>query len=242
MKPERSFQSPALRWGIFIFALALAVRIANLIFLSGNDPNFLLPQVDCLWHHRWAVEIATGNFWGDEVFFRAPLYPYLVGVIYKLLGVHITLIKAIQVAVSSASCVLLYLLARVTFSERVARLASLFIVFYGTLIYYETELLIPVLIIPLDLLFLLLVYKFRDSARFGHWLVVGVVGGLSAIARPNILILFPIYFFWLLLQKYGTARIRSSLPALALTVGVLICVLPVTVRNYLVAEDLVLIS
>lgn len=237
------FRSDAGKWGVGVFSVAFAVRLTNLIFLSYNDPSFYFPQVDSLWHHNWAIEIATKNFWGTEAFFRAPLYPYFLALVYNLFGIHIFVAKLIQAVVSSASCVLLYLLARQLFAERTARLASLFIAFYGTLIFYESELLIEWMTIFLDLLMLILIVRKADSTSVRDWLLIGVVGGLSAIARPNVLAVFPIYFVWLLVRKYHFKGLRQRLVApTAMAVGVFLCILPVTLRNYLVADDPVLIS
>lgn len=228
---------------MFVFAIAFLIRFVNLLFLSHNDPAFYFPQVDSLWHHNWAIDIATRNFWGTEVFFRAPLYPYFLASVYKVFGIHIFIAKSIQMIASSVSCVLLYFLARQLFSERTARMASMLIAFYGTLIYYDSELLIEWTTIILDLLMLILILRKKDSIFFKDWLLIGAVGGLSAIARPNILVVFPVYFIWLLVRKFNFSNLwqRFSAPT-GLVVGVLLCVLPVTLRNYLVTGDPALIS
>src|SRR5690606_19776446 len=102
------------------------------------DPAFYVPQIDSLWHHRWAIEIISGKFWGDEVFFRAPLYPYLLALIYWIFGIKIFVAKFIQAIGGALTCVLIYQLGRTAFTERVGRLASLLAVFYGTMILYES--------------------------------------------------------------------------------------------------------
>ncbi len=231
------------RWSLFVFFSALLLRVVNLIFLSRNDPAFYVPQVDSLWHHRWAIEILTKNFWGDEIFFRAPLYPYFLALIYWIFGIKIFVAKFVQAIGGALTCVLIYQLGNAAFSERVGRLASLFATFYGTLILYESELLIEWLPIIFNLWMLLEIVRQRENHSHSRWAVIGILGGLSAIARPNVLLVFPLLFVWL---WWDTRRelgwLRSLKRPAALLFGVVLCLLPVTVRNYFVGHDLILVS
>lgn len=238
-------RSHALLWGGLVFILAVVLRLVNLHYLSLNDPAFFSPQIDSLWHHRWAIEIIRDSFWGEEVYFRAPLYPYLLAAIYWIFGLSVTVAKIIQALGGGAICVLVYLLGRWTFGEREGRIASLFAVFYGTMILYESELLIVWLAVLLDLWMIYLAVKWRERWDWRAWLAVGIIGGLSSIARPNVLLVFPLLFFWLYFRKdeqRPKGFFRRIVPSLALTVGVVICVLPVTVRNYIVGDEVVLIA
>ena len=40
-------------------------------------------------YDEWARRIAGGDWLGHEVFYQAPLYPYLLGVIYAIAGRHL---------------------------------------------------------------------------------------------------------------------------------------------------------
>jgi len=72
-----------------IFAVALAIRLIFFFVNKQTNPLFNDPILDSLFHHQWAKEINDGNFWGDEVYFRAPLYPYFLAFLYKISGTSI---------------------------------------------------------------------------------------------------------------------------------------------------------
>ncbi len=241
---KASSRNRTLLWVGLVFILAIIVRLVNLAYLAHNDPAFFSPEIDSLWHHRWALEIIRNSFWGHEVYFRAPLYPYLLAAIYWISGVSITAAKVIQALGGGVICVLVYLLGRLSFGEREGRIASVFAIFYGTMMLYESELLIVWLAVLLYLWMIYLAVKWRDRWDWKAWFLIGIVGGLAAITRPNVLLVFPLWFFWLILRREETAMtfLKRIVPALALTAGVLLCVLPVTIRNYVVGHEFVLIS
>jgi hypothetical protein len=54
-----------------LFLLAFAIRLIYLNQIKSN-PYFDTPQMDELWHHNWAKEIAGGDWIGKEVFPKLP--------------------------------------------------------------------------------------------------------------------------------------------------------------------------
>ena len=101
-----------LTWFLIISAVAFVLRLVHLLQLRHNDPLFLSPQMDSLYHHEWALAIAAGREFIADAFFRAPLYPYFLGLLYKLFGANLMVVRIIQSLIGSASCGLVYLLAR----------------------------------------------------------------------------------------------------------------------------------
>ena len=231
------------KWSLIIFAVALFVRVVNLIFLSQNDPAFYFPQVDSLWHHLWALDILNKSFWGTEVFLLGPLYHYFLALLYVISGASIFFAKVIQAVGGAVICVLIYQIGKSVFSENTARISSVLAVFYGPLIYYESELLLEWLAILLALAMLLVLVRSDGVVSPRTAAIAGILGGLSTVTRPNILVVFPLIALWLLLSYRSTSTIRHRITnAIAFTLGVVICILPVTLRNYIVADDFVLIS
>ncbi|MGB5139223.1 MAG: glycosyltransferase family 39 protein, partial [Candidatus Zixiibacteriota bacterium] len=242
LKPS-TLRSENGKWLLIIFGVALFIRVANLIFLSQNDPAFYFPQVDSLWHHLWAIDILKNNFWGAEVYFRGPLYPYFLALIYAIFGVSTFAAKIVQAIGGAFICVLIYQLGRIAFTEQTGRIAAVIAAFYGPIVFYESELLIEWLAILLALAMLLVLLKHQSRLTIRAVFFAGILGGLSAIARPNILVVYPLIALWLLLQNRSSLRSRTRIfAALAFTLGVILCILPVTVRNYVVGDDFVLIS
>ncbi|MCK5125455.1 MAG: tetratricopeptide repeat protein [candidate division Zixibacteria bacterium] len=229
-------------WAILIFGVAFAIRLVYLLQIKSN-PFFYTPMVDELWNILWAKEIIETSFWGKEVFFRGPLYPYFLAFILKITGSDYFWARLFQALIASGSVVLTYLLAKEFFKEKVARLASVFHAIYGTLIFYESMFLIPVIFIFLNLLGFLLFIRNKDNPRKWVFFNIGIVFGMAAIARPNVLVVIPLLVLWLFFNLKCKIELRSILVViLLLFVGIGTIVLPVTMRNYIVADDAVLIS
>jgi len=66
--------------------LALALRIIFLIVMKSGWPGWGSPTIDALYHHLWALQIAQGDILGGGPYFRAPLYPLFLGLLYAILG------------------------------------------------------------------------------------------------------------------------------------------------------------
>lgn len=230
------------RWPLVIFLAAFFLRLVYLIQIKSN-PAFSYPMVDELWHLTWAREIIGGNFWGDEAYFRGPLYPYLLAAFVGITGDSIFWTRFIQIIIGSFSAVLVYLLGRQFFSKTVGIIAGFACAAYGTLIFYESMFLIPVIYIPLILTAVYLLKKIEKSNRAISWLTAGFVLGLAATARPNILLLVPLIMIW---AYFGIRAVRNDkrkfiIPVIYL-LGVLIPVLAVTARNLAVTGEFILIS
>ena len=230
------------KWALLIFGLAFVIRLLYLMQIKSN-PFFASPIVDELWNLEWAKSIIESSFWGTDVYFRGPLYPYFLALLLKLTGSDYFWTRFLQIIISSGSVVLTYLLAKECFSEKVARLASVFHALYGMLIFYESMFLIPVLFVFLNLLGLLAFVRNKDNPRKSTFYLIGLIFGLSAIARPNVLIVVPLLGIWLYYNLRGKIELKTIITVVVLFfVGTASAVLPVTVRNYIVADDVVLIS
>ncbi len=231
---------------VIVFALALILRLIFFFLYEHNNPLFYYPIMDAKYHHEWALEILSGNFWGNEVFFRAPLYPYLLALLYKISGTSIAFAILFQQIIGTGTAVLVYLLARQFFVPRVSLLAGVLAALYWPLVYFAGDLLIVTLIVFLDVLALILLVKWMRTGRTGLALAAGLVLGLSAIARPNILILLPVLplAFYLFERGGASAGVsRRWLRGTLLVYAAAVCiVLPVVVRNYIVGQDIVPIA
>jgi tetratricopeptide (TPR) repeat protein len=230
------------QWAILIFGMAFLIRLIYLLQIRSN-PYFYSPMVDELWHLNWANDILTKSFWGTEIYFRAPLYPYLLALMLKITGSEYFWTRLVQMLFAAGSVSLLYLIAREYFSEPVARLASVFYAFYGTLMLYESMFLIEILFIFFNLLGLLILVRNRDNPSPKNYFWAGLIFGLSAITRPNILLVVPFWGLWILFHFRKKIATKALIVLLALFgAGVVLPIVPVTVRNYIVADDFVLIS
>jgi hypothetical protein len=87
-KPGVPARRSTLLWFFVIAGVAFVLRLIHLIQLRRNDPLFFSPQMDALYHHEWALAIAAGKQFINDAFFRAPLYPYFLGLVYKLFAAN----------------------------------------------------------------------------------------------------------------------------------------------------------
>jgi tetratricopeptide (TPR) repeat protein len=233
--------------GIFVFAFAI-----RFIYLQEmkSSPLFDTPTMDAEYHDQWAQSILKGEDFTGGVFFRAPLYPYFLAAVYKLFGHNYFAARLIQFIIGSLSCVLVYLLGRKVFNRRVAIIAGVMASLYGVLIYYEGELLLPVLEVFLNLLFIFTCIKARERASYKLWFLSGLLLGLSALVRPNILLVGAAIFIWIILEPASQCKIqfprslskKTILNLGYLVLGVILLILPVTLRNYIKGHDFVFIS
>jgi len=252
--PVASRESP-LVWFLVIAGAAFTLRLIHVLQLRHNDPLFFSPQMDALYHHQWALAIAAGKRFIADAFFRAPLYPCFLGLLYKVFGSSLAVVRIIQAAIGSAGCGLVYLLARQILKPQagtksgphssfltprsldvVPRIAGLMMAAYPLSIWYDTELLLEGLLSFLLLSGFVLLLRSRDHDR--RWWLPGIVFGLAAITRPNVLGFLAVLPVWLWLEyRRGAWKRLAQVWGLAALV-----ILPVTIRNYAVSGQLVPIA
>ena len=244
MNTERKggYQEAAFVAGVFL--CALVVRLIYL-YQIRHSPFFGAPLMDAQDYVNMARTLAAGAWIGDKPFWQPPLYPYFLGVIYALFGPSYYLPRLIQCILGSCNAVLIYLIGRRIFSVPVGLTAAGLISLYAPLLYFDAELLPPVLAVFWNLVLILFLLRASDKRGMIQWLLSGVVFGLSAITIPTVLLFLPLVFVWIFVTLNRTARAEAARPvraAGALILGLALIIAPVTLRNYLVGDDLVLIS
>jgi len=232
---------------IIIALAALAVRALYDLEVRSNDPTFAMPLMDARWHFQWAMGIAQGDFWGKGVFFRAPLYPYFLALFFRLFGPNFLLVRLIQAFLGSVTAVMMYALGSRLGGRRVGVAAGIIAAFYGPLVYFDGELLIETLYLPLvsGSLLLALIALERGAGgvapvrALSAWAFSGLVMGIAATARPNVLVFAPVLIGWLI---WELRRRRWLKPAIAWVIAFTLPVAAVTVRNGVVGGEYVLIA
>jgi 4-amino-4-deoxy-L-arabinose transferase-like glycosyltransferase len=224
-----------------VLAVAFALRLVFFFLNQRNNPVFLHPILDGLYHHEWAQDILAGGARGDDVFFRGPLYPYLLAALYKLGGSSIAFAVFAQHAMGTATTGLVYLLTREYFSPRVALWAGVGAALYWPFVYFEGDLLIVTTFIFLNTISFLLFAKGLRTGRKRWLAAAGLALGLSAIARPSILILLPAVPLVLFLRASRTPRDARAWVwgTLVFAATMAVPIAPVMVRNYMVARAIV---
>jgi hypothetical protein len=241
---------------VAILALGLAVRAAYLVELT-KLPDFDHPLVDADYHDYWARSLVAGRWAppenepdphiGTTPYFRPPGYPFFLAAVYRIFGTGYLVPRIVQMLLGLASALLLFMLARRLFDGATGAIAAGLMTFYWIFIYFEGEFLEPVLSVPLIIAFVWMLVNWRDRPSPLRALGAGVLLGLLSLVRPNALVLIPVAAVWV----YWVARVplrgsqsapRSLRSIVLLVAGTFAVILPVTIRNYAVSGDFVLIS
>jgi len=230
------------KWPLIAAAAAVALRWIYLFELSAL-PGFDVPMVDEKWHWEWAGQIIGGPFWGDGAWFRAPLYPYFLAFLSFVTGGSIFFSKLLQLLLCGGTAFFIYRLGDVLVGHRAGLIAAFIYAVYGTLWYYEAMFLIPVLFLFFIVWGMYRLIAYTAATRWQTWLLTGLIFGLAAISRPNILLVMPVLMLWVLLAVGNGQpwRVRLRRPLLLLA-GLAIAIAPVTARNIIVTGEPILIS
>lgn len=227
---------------LLVMLLTLAVRLIYLLEIQ-DVPDFQAPLVDEEWHWLWAEQIRTESFSGDGPFFRAPLYAYFLAFLQFVTGSSFFWVRLLQAVLSAATAGLLYRLTERLFDRTTGLVAGIVYALYGPLVFFDARLLIPVLF---DFLLVLGMYRLlaaQDKYGIRAWLITGLVFGLAAATRPNILAVIPFLLIWLVLRKRKGVASKLRLQATAaMLIGVMLPIIPVTAHNYARTGDFILIS
>ncbi len=231
-----------------LFVAALVPRLVYLAELQRSPLEDFL-SLDTRTHHLMGQRIADTGTTGEDVFFRAPLYPYAVGLLYRLCGPERFAVRLVQALLGALTAPLTFLLGLRLLGRGGALAAALLTAGSWVMVYFGGELLITTILVPLDLLLLLLLTRCGPDRRPGKGILfaAGLVLGLSALARPNILIFLPavmIWLGWLVVAREAKSLLSRTFLAslLALVLGTVLMVAPVTVRNMVRGGDPVLIA
>lgn len=224
-----------------LFALALLIRFVY-VEQSQSIPTFSRPIMDEKYHMELADQINSGID-SNEPYFRAPLYPHFLAFISKLTGRSFYDIRIIQILLGSLLPILVLWLGLMLFNKTAAYIAAFVAAIYPTFIYYDSSLLITFLMVLLTALLLYQLYRTQKKPTLINFIISGIIMGSATISRPNILTFAPVLIIWVWFILKPKLGLKKALINYAVMIGAcIIVILPVTIRNYVVSQDLVLIA
>jgi len=179
-----------------IFCAALTVRL--LFLMSAMDsPSFRNPVVDAQSYHFIAVALANGAKPSAGFFWQPVFYPLFLAAVYKMFGVSIFIVKVLQAFLGAVNCVLVFFLGRRLFSKRVGLIAGFIMVFYGPVIFIESELLAEGWAVFWASSLLLMFLNAERSENPFIFFLLGVAQALAALTRPTFIPFLFISSAWL---------------------------------------------
>lgn len=218
-----------------LVALALVLRVVVALEYERRHPYAEHLVIDEAAYDAWAVAIAEGDWIGDEVFFQEPAYPYWLASIYAFFGHDRTAVRHMQSALGALTVALVFVLARRVFGRAPAIVAAALLAIYQPALLLASLVLKPNLVLPVVATLALAVLSTRDLERGSRaetvrWALVGVLAGVGALLRGNLLLCAPLLCLWPL-ARGGAPLGRRARPALACAFGVALVLLPVAARN-----------
>lgn len=184
------------RWeGALVAGAALLVRIAY--FAAYRDSSFFVaPVLDSAGHDLMARALAGGDWTAGAPYFRPPLYPWLLGALYALVGAGPWPGRLLSGAAGVATALAVWEGARRLGLGRGARLAvALAMAVWPVELFLEGELLGTPVATALATWGLVLVLgttsspETRREGTPGKWFGAGVLWGLAALARAPLALL-----------------------------------------------------
>jgi hypothetical protein len=229
---------------LFIFIiliLALLLRALYFMDYKNIDIYHIAPHSDSYAYFYWAKDISSGDILGSKVAMKWPLYAYFLGLLFKVSKDSVPFVYIFQFVLGAINCVLVYFIARRIFNEAVAFIAALLCVWYGLFIFYEGLLTYTTLSLFLNSLLFLFILHIQNHPTGKNLFWAGIFLGICTITLGNIVIFGILAVIWFLWQKRLALKILISRFLLFL-LGLSIVVGSVTLRNYLVKKDIVLVS
>lgn len=210
---------------------ALFVRVVYVLQISDPlvNPFFDRPILDAAVHQRWAQGLLAGTWPPAEPFFRAPLYPLVLGGLYAVCGAgHPLPVQLIHALISALGAGLAASCALRLWGTRAGWCAGLGYAALWPSIFYCGELLDVTLAVTLNLLLWWLLLGDLSRRRL---FLAGLVWGLSAVTRPTVLALLPVIALYLRkAERPVGSRLRWT-GVWLMAAGLATAILPVTIHN-----------
>ena len=229
-----------------LFAVALVLRVVYVVMVHRLEA---VPSSDSIAYDDLGWNLARGmgfQFTGPNGLYptaKAPLLPWLVSVTYRLTGHVYFAALMLQCVIGALVPVLVRALGRAMFGYPVGRTAGWLAVFHPLLVFFSGYLLTENLFCVTVLVALVASAEWLKTPRPGRAFGVGILWGLASLTRPTALPIPVLVAAWawapLGLTVRGSDRVRQ---VGLLFLGLVLAILPWTLRNAIVLREFVPIT
>ena len=124
---------------IILSILALGFIIRLIYILETQSSPFIQNLFsDSKIYYDWAKDLSNSGHWfGREVFFMSPGYPYFLAIIFKFFGSSILAIRITQALISTANIYLIYRLTKNLFDNKAGYVAAGISAIYSIFIFFS---------------------------------------------------------------------------------------------------------
>ena len=225
-----------------ILAIALILRVAMAVYL-GDTVSGLSGAHDEISYSMLGQRYAAGygmtfpEAWYPWIEANAPqsYYSYSIslflGGIYALFGYHPLAARLIMAVMSTLIVLMVFLVGRRLFNEKVALLATAITALYAYLIFYGVTLVTetPFTLALLIALYLAVRMRAGEMTGFWAWVLLGFVLAVAVLLRMAVIFFIPILLFWL----FFAIRKHTSIFMLVIPLVIIgLAVLPLAMRNW----------
>lgn len=214
-----------------VLLVALGLRL-GVIYEQHADVLFEHPALDEQRYVDEARALARGSETEAMPYWQPPGILYVLAAVIRVAGPGLAAPRAVQALVSTAACLLLFLIARRLFDGRVALGATAILALHGVVVFESSELLPATWILTLNLAALALLLWAMERKTPEPSFAAGLAFGVSAVFSPIVLPFVPMA---------AIALRRKSLMA-ALLVGTALPIAPVAWRNWNRGHEVALVS
>lgn len=236
MKRLRSFVP-----GVGVCCLALLVRL----IYNNTVARAYYPLHDSLAYQSIGLNILREHCFCQyphiATVYRAPLWPAIIAAIALFFGPSDYFARLFLCCVGSATCLLVYLLAKNVFDWRIGVVAGVAAAIYPELYIYDGWLYTESLYTFLLLAFCYGVYQLQRSPQRNKWLWCGVLLGLLSLTRPNGLLVLGPFILWAITMGWIKVLSWSTVTKSVVTITLIALALiaPWTIRNYTVSHTFI---
>ncbi len=225
-----------------LFVVALLARIAAGLFLGmnspldGDEPDFLIPAESMArggGYNTVPQQSVDGQL--KPTAYRVPLPAMLLAAVYTVTGPSVVAARSVSIVVASFAPPLMFLFARRFLSHPAAVLAGLACAFYPIFVIYSQHALSEPYFIPALLGCLIFTLVAVEREKMLPWLVAGIAWGLTSLIRPHAAPMAA------LIALYVVFRFGWRQSAL-ICAGVVLCLTPWAIRNYVQLGSPVLLA
>lgn len=213
----------------FVIKLILIFMYGNQLTLSSDDLNYVKSAV---------VLMKTGVFtfhnYNEPTVFIMPLYPFFLAAVFKIFGYGLyglQVVRLIQAIFSCLTIVLVYLIGKFYFNEKIAIIAAAMMAFYIPNIVTIGYMLTETLFTTLLCLLIYLSLKYLQNPSYLRFAVLGVIWTLATLCRPTIA-LYPILLLFYILI-FLRMKLLKTIQYGCIMLGIFIIIMsPWWLRNY----------
>ncbi len=219
---------------VLVIVLAFVYRIIFFVSLQPWSPEVIKNEViiqDAREYHPLALSIISNKSFEDFTAFRTPGYPVFLAIIYSISSSSVWLVLLVQIFLSLVSAFLVYKIAALFLSHKVALLSVLLFSIDTTQAVWTVELYSETLYVLLFLSSVYFLCRNLKENKFFHLCISALFLGIATLVKP-VSFMFPVVVIIVILLIGNVKITLKLLNGLVYVLVFLITISPWLLHNY----------